>query len=65
MPAEDRKERVRTLLDSVHAKGRTSLTAPEGKVLADAYGIAVPGRSWHGTSTRRWRARRVSAGPSS
>ncbi|WP_030667999.1 acetate--CoA ligase family protein [Streptomyces sp. NRRL B-1347] len=43
MPAEDRLERVRALLDSVRAEGRTSLTAPEGKVLADAYGIAVPG----------------------
>ncbi|GGV04565.1 acetate--CoA ligase family protein [Streptomyces spectabilis] len=43
MPAADRRERVRALLDSVRAEGRTSLTAPEGKVLADVYGIAVPG----------------------
>src|ERR671923_1424381 len=41
--AEDRVLRVRTLLDSVRAEGRTALTAPEGKVIADAYGIAVPG----------------------
>src|ERR671931_721637 len=41
--AEDRELRVRTLLDSVRAEGRTALTAPEGKVIADAYGIAVPG----------------------
>ncbi|MGH4028886.1 acetate--CoA ligase family protein [Actinomycetota bacterium Odt1-20B] len=41
--AEDRAKRVRELLDSVRAQGRTSLTAPEGKVIADAYGIAVPG----------------------
>src|ERR671928_1119688 len=41
--AEDRVLRVRTLLDSVRAQGRTALTAPEGKVIADAYGIAVPG----------------------
>ncbi|MEU6820046.1 acetate--CoA ligase family protein [Streptomyces atriruber] len=41
--AEDRLLRVRILLDAVRAEGRTSLTAPEGKVIADAYGIAVPG----------------------
>ncbi|MCF3120908.1 acetate--CoA ligase family protein [Streptomyces arenae] len=41
--AEDRLLRVRALLESVRAEGRTSLTAPEGKVIADAYGIAVPG----------------------
>ncbi|WP_369173836.1 acetate--CoA ligase family protein [Streptomyces sp. R28] len=41
--AEDRALRVRTLLDSVRADGRTALTAPEGKLIADAYGIAVPG----------------------
>ncbi|CQR60642.1 Uncharacterized protein MJ0590 [Streptomyces leeuwenhoekii] len=35
--------RVRALLDSVRAEGRTALTAPEGKVVAKAYGIAVPG----------------------
>src|SRR3954453_4344907 len=41
--AEDRVLRVRSLLDAVRAEGRTALTAPEGKVIADAYGIAVPG----------------------
>src|ERR1700742_4062809 len=41
--AEDRVLRVRSLLDTVRAQGRTALTAPEGKVIADAYGIAVPG----------------------
>ncbi len=41
--AEDRVLRVRTLLDAVRAEGRTALTAPEGKVIADAYAIAVPG----------------------
>ena len=41
--AEDRTLRVRALLDSVRAEGRFALTAPEGKVIADAYGIAVPG----------------------
>jgi len=41
--AQDRAPRVRELLDAVRAAGRTALTAPEGKVIADAYGIAVPG----------------------
>ncbi|MER7169880.1 acetate--CoA ligase family protein [Streptomyces mesophilus] len=41
--AEDRALTVRALLDSVRAEGRSTLTAPEGKVIADAYGIAVPG----------------------
>ncbi|MDG4862896.1 acetate--CoA ligase family protein [Streptomyces sp. T-3] len=41
--AEDRVLTVRALLDSVRAEGRCALTAPEGKVIADAYGIAVPG----------------------
>ncbi|MBL1290293.1 acetate--CoA ligase family protein [Streptomyces sp. For3] len=36
-------ERVRALLDRVRGEGRSALTAPEGKVVADAYGIAVPG----------------------
>ncbi len=33
---------VRKLLDSVKASGRNALTAPEGKQVCDAYGIAVP-----------------------
>ncbi|MFF0400967.1 acetate--CoA ligase family protein [Streptomyces sp. NPDC005248] len=37
------RETVRALLDSVRATGRSALTAPEGKIVADAYGIAVPG----------------------
>ena len=36
------KAKVRKLLDAVKADGRTSLTAPEGKQVCDAYGIAVP-----------------------
>ncbi|ANS69234.1 acyl-CoA synthetase (NDP forming type) [Streptomyces lincolnensis] len=43
MMAEDRALTVRALLDAVRAEGRSTLTAPEGKVIADAYGIAVPG----------------------
>jgi acetyl coenzyme A synthetase (ADP forming)-like protein len=33
---------VRAVLDRVKAEGRTSLTAPEGKLLCEAYGIPVP-----------------------
>ena len=33
---------VRKVLDAVKAEGRTSLTAPEGKKVCDAYGIPVP-----------------------
>ncbi|HEY0570136.1 MAG TPA: acetate--CoA ligase family protein, partial [Enterovirga sp.] len=33
---------VQKILDHVKAEGRTSLTAPEGKIVCDAYGIPVP-----------------------
>ncbi len=33
---------VREVLDRVKAEGRASLTAPEGKLVCDAYGIPVP-----------------------
>ncbi len=36
------KAKVREILDAVKAAGRNSLTAPEGKLVCDAYGIAVP-----------------------
>jgi acetyl coenzyme A synthetase (ADP forming)-like protein len=36
------KAAVRKILDKVKADGRTSLTAPEGKIVCDAYGIPVP-----------------------
>src|SRR4029079_7751424 len=35
------KTEVRRILDQVKAEGRTSLTAPEGKRVCDAYGIAT------------------------
>ncbi len=38
----DNKAKVRKLLDAVKLEGRTSLTAPEGKQVCDAYGITVP-----------------------
>src|SRR5438132_3698970 len=36
------KGAVRKILDKIKAEGRTSLTAPEGKLVCEAYGIAVP-----------------------
>src|ERR1700681_2065204 len=36
------KASVRKALDKARAEGRTSLTAPEGKLVCDAYGITVP-----------------------
>src|SRR5687768_15839921 len=40
--AHRQRDLVRSVLDRVKAEGRTSLTAPEGKLLCEAYGIAVP-----------------------
>ncbi|TCC50704.1 CoA-binding protein [Kribbella capetownensis] len=37
------KAAVRTILDQALADGRTSLGAPEAKLVADAYGIPTPG----------------------
>src|SRR4051812_5285591 len=36
------KTKVRQIIDSVKKAGRDSLTAPEGKLVCEAYGIAVP-----------------------
>src|SRR6478609_4630859 len=36
------KAKVRQVLDEVKKSGRDSLTAPEGKLICDAYGISVP-----------------------
>ncbi|RBM20346.1 CoA-binding protein [Prauserella sp. PE36] len=41
MPAPD-KSAVREIIDKVRAEGRDGLTAPEGKRVADAYGIPTP-----------------------
>jgi len=38
----DDKTEVRRILDKVKAEGRTALTAPEGKIVCEAYGITVP-----------------------
>ncbi|WP_055548991.1 acetate--CoA ligase family protein [Streptomyces sp. NBRC 110028] len=36
------KDAVRAVLDAVRAEGRSTLTAPEGKRITDAYGIPTP-----------------------
>jgi hypothetical protein len=36
------KSAVRKILDKAKADRRTALTAPEGKLVCDAYGIPVP-----------------------
>src|SRR3954468_1709812 len=36
------KSKVRQILDAVKKEGRDALTAPEGKLVCDAYGISVP-----------------------
>src|SRR4030081_3618218 len=41
-PMSNSKDAVRKILDSVKADKRTSLTAPEGNLVCDAYGIPVP-----------------------
>src|SRR5215213_8725999 len=41
-PMSNSKDAVRKVLDVVKADKRTSLTAPEGKLVCDAYGIPVP-----------------------
>ncbi len=40
--SETARRTVREILDRVRASGRDALTAPEGKLVCDAYGIAVP-----------------------
>src|ERR1700691_4005098 len=41
-PMSNPKDAVRQILDRVKADKRSSLTAPEGKLVCDAYGIPVP-----------------------
>src|SRR3569833_574405 len=38
----DAKDTIRRVLNAVRADKRTSQTAPEGKLVCDAYGIPVP-----------------------
>lgn len=44
------KNKVRQILDAARAAGRDALTAPEGKQICDAYGIAVPGEGVAGSA---------------
>jgi acetyl coenzyme A synthetase (ADP forming)-like protein len=49
-PAGSGNAVVRQVLDQVKADGRTALTAPEGKIVCDAYGIPVPGEGVAGSA---------------
>jgi acetyl coenzyme A synthetase (ADP forming)-like protein len=42
---------VREILDKALAEGRTGLTAPEGREICQAYGIATPGEGVAGSAT--------------
>jgi acetyl coenzyme A synthetase (ADP forming)-like protein len=42
IPVASGKVSVRRILDGVRAERRSALTAPEGKLVCEAYGIAVP-----------------------
>src|SRR6187397_1322978 len=53
------KTTVRNILDKVKSEGRTSLTAPEGKLVCDAYGIPVP---QEGVATSADEAAKLAAG---
>jgi acetyl coenzyme A synthetase (ADP forming)-like protein len=53
------KAAVTEILGKVKAEGRTSLTAPEGKLVCDAYGIAVP---QEGVATTAAEAAKIAAG---
>ena len=41
-PWQTTRQKVRQILDASRRRAATSLTAPEGKLVCDAYGIAVP-----------------------
>ncbi len=53
------KTAVRQILDKAKAEGRNSLTAPEGKLVCDAYGIPVPKE---GVATSAAEAAKLAAG---
>ncbi len=53
------KAAVQKILDKAKADGRTSLTAPEGKLVCDAYGITVPKE---GVATTAAEALKLAAG---
>src|SRR5450432_399380 len=53
------KLEVRRILDQVKAAGRSSLTAPEGKLVCDAYGIATPKE---GVATSAAEASKIASG---
>ncbi|GAA1320112.1 acetate--CoA ligase family protein [Pseudonocardia xinjiangensis] len=44
------KDAVREVLDKARAEGRDSLTAPEGRLVCEAYGIPTPGEGLAGSA---------------
>src|ERR1700743_2238919 len=58
-PMSNSKDAVRKILDAVKADKRTSLTAPEGKLVCDAYGIPVPKE---GVATSAAEAAKIASG---
>jgi len=58
------KAKVRQILDQVKKAGRDSLTAPEGKVVCDAYGISVPKEVVASSPPKRRNSRTPWASPS-
>ncbi|HET6480274.1 MAG TPA: acetate--CoA ligase family protein, partial [Actinoplanes sp.] len=53
MPIDDSgydREAVRRVLEQAGAEGRSSLTAPEGRLVVEAYGIATPGEGVAGNA---------------
>ena len=56
---QTRADTVRDVLSSVRASGRTALTAPEAKIVCDAYDIPLPQEARTELSTSRTVSARV------
>lgn len=57
------KARVRHILDALRASGRDRLSAPEGKQVCEAYGIAVPGEGLARSAAEASRLAAAMGGP--
>jgi acetyl coenzyme A synthetase (ADP forming)-like protein len=57
------KDAVREVLDKARAEGRDSLTAPEGRLVCEAYGIPTPGEGLAGTADEAVRLAGELGGP--
>ena len=58
------KVTVRKVLEAVRSSGETALTAPQGKVVCDAYGIPLPKEGLAKSAARGGPAGRAWASPS-